>query len=200
MIEHISGKFVEKGPTHIIVEANGLGYRVQVSLTTSSDVGDRAEGTLLTHYSVSVDVRSGESKHQLFGFSTESERQLFKLLIGVSGISSTIAQTILSTFKPSELQDIVLSQDVKSMTAVKGVGPKMAQKAINELKDKLVKEDVISTPASNGGNSLRSEALSALTALGFDRSSSVKTINQILKDDAEIDKVEVLIKKALNKL
>lgn len=200
MIEYIAGEFTEKNPTYICVESCGLGYMVQVSLNTYSDVQSLFEGKLLTHYAVSVDVRSGESKHQLFGFSTGLERQLFRQLIAISGISSSIAMMILSSFKPSEFQSIVVSGDSKTLTSVKGIGPKVAQKIIHELGSKLGKEEMEFDDSSGSGNSLRQEALSALGALGFDRAPTVKVINAIMQKPDAPTNVETLIKQALKQL
>ena len=199
MIEFISGLFAEKTPTHVVVDVNGLGYLVHISLNTFSDINELDKGRLLTQYNVSGDVRSGESRHQLFGFSTESERQLFKQLITVSGVSSGIAHTILSAFKADELRSILMNGDSKTLTTVKGVGPKLAQKVIGELREKIVKSDIAGDIVAGGGNSLRQEALSALTALGFDRAGAARVISQIIKDDAPYT-VEELIKKALKQL
>lgn len=200
MIEYLTGKFAEKNPAFVVVDVNGVGYMVQVSLNTFGDVNGLSEGTLLVQYSVSVDVRSGESKHQLFGFSTNHERQLFRQLVAISGVSSGIAHMILSSFKPDEFQSIVFEGDVKTLTSVKGIGPKLAQKVIAELADKIVRDESDTEIGSGGGNSLRQEALSALTALGFDRGGSAKVINQLLKSDAPPESVEELVKMALKKL
>ncbi|MEX2595330.1 MAG: Holliday junction branch migration protein RuvA [Salibacteraceae bacterium] len=200
MIEYIAGEFTEKKPSYICVESCGLGYQVQVSLNTFSDVKDQFEGKLLTHYSVSVDVRSGESKHQLFGFSSNLERQIFRQLISISGISSSIAMMILSSFKASEFESIVISGDSKTLTAVKGIGPKVAQKIITELGGKFGKDEKFLDEPSNTGNSLRQEALSALNALGFDRAASVKVINAIMQKPDAPENVESLIKHALKQL
>lgn len=199
MIEFVSGLFVVKTPSYLVVDVNGLGYLVHVSLNTYSDISEQDRGRLLTQYSVSVDVRSGESRHQLFGFSTESERQLFKQLTTVSGVSSGIAHTILSAFKADELRSILMNGDARTLTTVKGVGPKLAQKIIGELREKIVKSDISGDIIPSGGNSLRQEALSALNALGFDRASAAKVISQIIKEDAP-ETVEELIKKALKQL
>lgn len=102
MIEFIQGTFAELNPAYVIIDVNGLGYLVQISLTTYTDISNQTQGKLITHYAVSVDVRSGESKHQLYGFSTGLERQLFRLLISISGISASIAHMVLSAFKPDE--------------------------------------------------------------------------------------------------
>lgn len=200
MIAYVAGEFTEKSPTHLVVESGGLGYLINISLNSYTDFAKLFEGKVLVHYAVSVDIRSGESRHQLFGFSTSLEREMFRLLIAISGISSSIALMILSSFKPEELQSIVISEDVKTLTAVKGIGPKVAQKIVAELKGKIA-ADIEGVQESVGsGNSLRQEALSALTALGFDRGSSVKVINNLLKQEPAPESVESLIKQALKQL
>ena len=199
MIEFIGGKFAEINPAYLIVDVNGLGYLVQISLNTYTDINGQESGRLITHYAVSVDVRSGESKHQLFGFSTQLERQLFRLLISVSGISSSIAHMVLSAFKPEEFQSIVLNGDSRTLTTVKGVGPKVAQKIVAELREKVAKSEHFDEISQPSGNSMRQEALSALVALGFDRGKSVKVLNAVIKDEAP-STVEELIKKALKQL
>lgn len=199
MIEFISGKFAEINPAYVFVDVNGLGYLVQISLNTYTDINGQESGRLITHYAVSVDVRSGESKHQLFGFSTQLERQLFRLLISVSGISSSIAHMVLSAFKPEEFQSIVLNGDSRTLTTVKGVGPKVAQKIVAELREKVAKGEHFDEISQPSGNSMRQEALSALVALGFDRGKSVKVLNAVIKDEAP-STVEELIKKALKQL
>lgn len=199
MIEYIAGELVEKTPTYVVIEGYGIGYLIHVSLTTYSDISGSAKAKLLIHYSVSVDIRSGESKHQLYGFSTAIERQLFRQLINISGISATIAHMILSALKPMEFQSVVLNGDAKTLTMVKGLGPKLAQKIIAELREKFVKSEQFTDMVESPSNSLRQEALSALTALGFDRASAVKVINNIVKTDNP-HTVEALIKSALKQL
>lgn len=199
MFEYISGKFSEKTPTHVVVDVGGIGYIVSVSLNTYTDINELSEGKLLAQYNVSVDVRSGESRHQIFGFSTALERALFRQLVSVSGVSSGIAHMILSAFKPDELQSILVNGDAKTLTTVKGVGPKLAQKIIGELREKVAKDENNFDESTTGGNSMRQEALSALTALGFDRGKTAKVLNQLIKDEPP-SSVEVLIKNALKQL
>lgn len=199
MFEYISGKFSEKTPTHVVVDVGGIGYIVSVSLNTYTDINELSEGKLLAQYNVSVDVRSGESRHQIFGFSTALERALFRQLVSVSGVSSGIAHMILSAFKPDELQSILVNGDAKTLTTVKGVGPKLAQKIIGELREKVAKDENNFDENTTGGNSMRQEALSALTALGFDRGKTAKVLNQLIKDEPS-SSVEVLIKNALKQL
>ena len=155
MIEFIAGNFAEKTPSHVVVEANGIGYLVHVSLSTYEEINVLNAGKLLIHYSVSVDVRSGESKHQLYGFSSSHERQLFRQLITVSGVSSSISSTILSAFKAHEIQSVIVNGDSQTLTTVKGVGPKLAQKIVGELREKLAKSDFASDISKSSGNSLR---------------------------------------------
>lgn len=200
MIEYISGRFTEKTPTYAVIESGGVGYLIQISLTTFGAINELREGKLITHYSVSVDIRSGESRHQLFGFATALERQIFRQLVNISGISAHMAQVILSSFKPDEFQAVVLNGDAKSLCTVKGIGPKVAQKVIGELREKFAKEEQIADISLPAGNSSRQEALSALSALGFDRASSVKVINNILKEKDAPASVEDLIKRALKQL
>jgi holliday junction DNA helicase RuvA len=199
MFEYISGKFAEITPTQLVVDVMGLGYIVQISLNTYSDINQKQTGSLLTQYNVSVDVRSGESKHQIYGFSTTLERSLFRSLITISGVSAGIAHMILSAFKPIELQSILVNGDVKTLTTVKGVGPKLAQKVVGELREKIAKSELADDIIESGGNSLRQEALSALTALGFDRGKSAKAINEIIKS-SNPSSVEELIKQGLKQL
>ena len=183
----------------MVVDVGGIGYIVSVSLNTYTDINELSEGKLLAQYNVSVDVRSGESRHQIFGFSTALERALFRQLVSVSGVSSGIAHMILSAFKPDELQSILVNGDAKTLTTVKGVGPKLAQKIIGELREKVAKDENNFDESTTGGNSMRQEALSALTALGFDRGKSAKVLNQLIKDEPP-SSVEVLIKNALKQL
>ena len=199
MFEYISGKFAEKTPTQVVVDVMGLGYIVQISSNTFDDISTKDSGSLLTQYNVSVDVRSGESKHHIYGFSTTLERSLFRSLITISGVSAGIAHTILSAFKPNELQSILVNGDAKTLTTVKGVGPKLAQKVVGELREKIAKTEYSDDITETKGNSLRQEALSALTALGFDRGKSAKAISEIIKS-SNPSTVEELIKQALKQL
>lgn len=200
MIEYVKGAFTEVTATHAIVECGGMGYMVNISLNTYSEIQSLKEGMLLTHYQVSVDIRSGESKNQLYGFSNDQERKYFRQLIAISGISASIANMILSSFKPAEFHAIVANGDSKTLTSVKGVGPKVAQKIVNELRDKMVKEELTAEISVGSGNTIRQEALSALSALGFDRAASAKTLNKLLQSDQPPSTVEDLVKQALKQL
>lgn len=200
MIEFIQGTLAEKNPAYAVIEAGGVGYLLNISLNTFSALPDDGSVKLLAHYAVSVDVRSGESRHQLFGFSSETERHLFRQLINVSGVSSQIGRMILSGFKPQELQSAILNGDARSIQAVKGIGPKLAQRIVAELREKLSKDENLPDISFETGNTIRQEALSALVALGFDRGASQKVVAQLLKSEPKPETVEDLIKQALKKL
>lgn len=198
MIEYLHGTITEKGADHVVMETNGIGYMVQVSQLTAQALQAEVRTKLLIHYAVSVDVRSGESKHILIGFASQPERSVFRQLVAVSGISATTAQHILSTLKPADIQSAVLSGNTRAFTAVKGVGPKLAEKIIAELKGKVNRDDY-GAPTEGAGNTVRQEALSGLAALGFDRSAALKAINTVMSNDGAPD-VETLIVKALKLL
>ncbi|MBL4652955.1 MAG: Holliday junction branch migration protein RuvA [Flavobacteriales bacterium] len=199
MIEFIKGRLIEKYPTHAIVEANGLGYFVNISLTTYSNLPETDEIKLLIYYSVNVDVRSGSSNHVLFGFSGGEERSLFKLLISISGVSANTARMMLSSLNPSELGNAIGSGNVAVIQSVKGIGPKLAQRIVTELKDKIIGLEFSSTNSFVQSNTISEEALSALLALGFDKSKANKVVNNIVNQEEEIS-VEALIKLALQQM
>jgi holliday junction DNA helicase RuvA len=196
MIYYIQGRIVERHPTFVIMEANGLGYQVYISLNTFSQLEGHNDIRLLTHFIVKEDA------HSLYGFFSELERQLFILLISVSGVGPNTARLILSSLDPDSIQSAISLKDDLVFRKIKGVGPKTAQRIIIDLYDKIGK-DVHSTGTVLGLNqapSRKSEVLSALLALGFGRSA----IDQVLKNLPEASKTEIpvedLIKLALKKL
>ena len=194
MITHIHGKLVEKTPTYVVVDVNGVGYKIKISLQTFSAI----EGELCrlyTHLSVK------EDSHTLFGFFEESERNLFRNLISVSGVGPSTAQVILSTYSPNEIIHHITSADVKAIESVKGIGAKTAQRIIIDLKDKVAK----GIPTSellfeNTDNTIREEALFALLALGFAKKGAESKIDKVLKSNPEIASVEKLVKTALSQM
>lgn len=200
MIEFLSGRLVEKAPTHVVIECNGVGYLVEISLQTFEKLGNDEACKLHIHYSVSVDVRSGASNHSLYGFATKEEREYFRLLIGISGISATTARMVLSSMSASDLQQAVTLENVAAFKAIKGIGPKMAQKIITELGDKIDKLEKSEDISSPSYNTIPNEALSALIALGFDRNSSRKVIAKTMEEQGADINVEQLIKQALKQL
>lgn len=192
MITQIKGRLVEKSPTELVVDCNGVGYSINISLNTFSQLNDEENIKLFTHLIVK------EDSHTLFGFSTKSERELFKLLISVSGVGASTARTMLSSLTTVEIISSINNEDVNSVQSIKGIGSKTAQRLILELKDKLnlfQNDDSIDFVQNNSV----SEAISALEVLGYSNKQTNKVVNQIFNQNSGID-VESLIKKALNKL
>ncbi|PCH78224.1 MAG: Holliday junction branch migration protein RuvA [Flavobacteriaceae bacterium] len=193
MITHIRGKLVEKNPTYVVVEAGGLGYFLNISLNTFSQLPDDESIFIYTYLSVKEDSQT------LFGFTTKIERELFKLLISVSGVGPSIARTMLSSMSTDEIKHAIASGNADIIQSVKGIGVKTAQRVIIDLKDKILKSytiDEVSLPLSN---TTKEEALSALEVLGFVHKQAERVIDKILVSDANL-KVEQLIKMALKKL
>lgn len=197
MIAQLNGKLIEKQPTAVVIECGGVGYEVQVSLHTFEQIKDEEACKLLIHYAVSVDVRSGASQHQLIGFTTQQERDIFRALITISGVSANVARTILSFLSPSELSTAVQSGDIGRIKSVKGIGPKLAQRIIAELQEKNLSSAVNFDNLAAPHNTAKSEALVALCSLGIERNKAEKAIEQTLADKGENLPVEELIKLSL---
>ena len=193
MITHLSGKLVEKNPTYIIVECNGVGYFLNISLHTFSLLPSDEQIKIYTHLQVK------EDSHTLFGFMEKAEREIFLLLISISGIGPSIARTMLSSLSPVQVRDAIANGEVATIQAVKGIGAKTAQRVIVELKDKILKVhdmDEVSLPSNN---TTKEEALSALEVLGFNRRQSEKVVDRVLSQGASLS-VEDIIKQALKNL
>jgi Holliday junction DNA helicase RuvA len=194
MISFIKGKLVEKSPTDIVVEANGLGYHLHISLNTYSALPDNDFVKLYTYLQIKEDA------HTLYGFAEKSERELFKLLISVNGIGAGIARTMLSSMNPEEIIQGIANGDVNRIQSIKGIGIKTAQRVIIDLKDKVLKlYQIKSEDLSFLHNTNKEEALSALEVLGFNKKNAEKIISDILKSKPEAT-VEILIKEALRVL
>lgn len=193
MIHHINGRLIEKSPTHCIIECNGVGYFLHVSLYTASRVQDE-NCKLLVHEVIREDA------HELFGFIDAGEREAFRKLLSVSGVGASTARMILSSLEPNELVGVILSKDVDTFKNIKGIGAKTAQRIIVDLHDKFSGDDSIAEKVVSGGNSVKIEALSALSSLGFDKTKASKTLDIILKTEGTAISVEELIKKALKQL
>ena len=194
MIAYLNGTITFKSPTYLIIECNQIGYLVNISLHTYSQVQDKEKQLIHTYYHVT------ENSLALYGFADELEKNLFVQLISVSGIGPSTARMALSSLAPSEIQRAILAGDVKTVQSIKGVGPKSAQRIILELRDKVAKTASSETMSTSKGNSFQEEALSALLALGFPRASAEKAINQAANSENTISGVEELIKKALKLL
>jgi Holliday junction DNA helicase RuvA len=199
MINFVRGRLVEKTPTHAIVDCNGLGYELRISANTFAGL-ENEDCKMLTHYVVNIDVRSGASSHTLYGFLTAAERDLFKQLVTVSGVSATIGMTILSSFQVDQLQNAIMSGDDKLITSVKGIGPKLAKRIVMDLSEKVIVTGVHENIIAKSGNTAKIEALSALCSLGFDRKKADITLNAIIKDGTSVMSTEDLIKESLKVL
>jgi len=193
MITQIKGRLVEKSPTELVIDCNGLGYLVNISLNTFSLLSDSENISLYTHLQVK------EDSHTLFGFYEKTERNLFRQLISVSGIGASTARTMLSSLNPEEIQRAILSENVSTIQSVKGIGLKTAQRVIIELRDKVSTISEGSGVNSNFANSKREESLSALEVLGYSRKQTTKVVDKLVSESSEIS-VEEIIKNALNKL
>ena len=193
MITHIQGKLVEKNPTNVVIDCNGVGYLINISLHTFSQIPDKELLKLFTHLQVK------EDSHTLFGFCTLAEREIFRLLISVSGIGSSTARTMLSSLTPKQVRDGIAIEDVALIQSVKGIGLKTAQRVIIELKDKVLKIYDIDEVAPSTSNTNKDEALSALEVLGFAKKQSERIVDKIISVQPEAN-VETIIKEALKNL
>ena len=193
MITHLSGKLVEKNPTYVIVECHGVGYFLNISLHTFSLLPSEEHIKIFTHLQVK------EDSHTFLGFMERAERELFLLLISVSGIGPSIARTMLSSLNPAQVRDAIAGGEVATIQAVKGIGAKTAQRVIVELKDKVLKLENVGEVSLPSNNTTKEEALSALEVLGFNRRQSEKVVDRVLSQDTSLS-VEDIIKQALKNL
>jgi Holliday junction DNA helicase RuvA len=193
MITQVRGRLVEKNPTEVVVDCNGVGYLLHISLNTFSSLPADENVVLYTHLSIREDA------HTLFGFINKTEREIFKLLISVSGVGPSIARTMLSSMTSEEIQNAIASENVALIQSVKGIGVKTAQRVIVDLKDKILKTFNIDEVSVRTSNTNKDEALSALEVLGFQRKQSDKIIMAVLKENPDAS-VEKIIKLALKNL
>ena len=193
MIHHLKGQLIEKNPTYVVIDCNGVGYMVNISLNTFSRITDSEAISLYTYLQVK------EDSHTLYGFADKTEREIFKLLISVSGVGTSTARTMLSSLQPQEVSTAIANEDVATIQGVKGIGAKTAQRLILDLKDKVLNVTGDDEVFVSKGNTHKEEALSALEVLGYNRRQSGKVVDKILKDDPDAS-VETVIKLALKKL
>ncbi len=193
MITHLKGKLAEKNPTHVVIDCNGIGYFVNISLHTYSKLSDNETIKLYTHLQVKEDA------HTLYGFSSLAEREIFRLLISVSGIGTNTARTMLSSLSPKQVREGIATEDVALIQSIKGIGLKTAQRVIIDLKDKILKIYDIDEVSVKESNTNKEEALSALEVLGFNKKQAEKTLDKIFAAQPE-SSVEQLIKLALKNL
>lgn len=191
MIAYLQGKFTFKSPAQVYIDVNGVGYEVNISLNTYSAITDLHEGRLFTYLQIK------EDGHTIYGFSEREEKEMFLNLISVSGIGATTARMMLSSMKADEVGRAIARGDVKLLESVKGIGKKTAERVVLELRDKVGKQAVSAEIMYPGGNNLHQDALNALTALGINRGQAETAIKKISQTDPGIDKLEILIKKAL---
>ena len=194
MYAYIEGKLSFKNPTHVHLDVNGVGYLLNISLNTYAAIEALKETKLYTYLHVKEDILS------LYGFSSQDEQQMFKLLISVSGIGPNTARVVLSSMTAPEVSSAILHENVAAFNKVKGIGPKTAKRVILDLKDKVSKLGNENIPDLVPQNGLREEAISALVSLGFNKQQIVKKIDIVMGNTPGISKVEILIKEVLKQL
>ena len=196
MYAYLNGRFHEMTPTSLVVDCNGVGYRVEISLNTYGQIEGKEQGKLWIQQIVREDA------HTLYGFSSKIEREMFNHLIGVSGIGPNTGRLILSGMAPDDVRNAIVMEDELSFKKVKGVGPKTAKRLIVELKDKLAKAspEFSGTIPASVSNSSRQEALSALIALGFQAGQVQKAVSRIAANISDQAVTEDWIKAALKEL
>lgn len=197
MLNHIEGKLLEKSPTHVVIDCNGMGYMLNISLNTYSKIQQVNNPVkLLTH----VSVNQNDFTQTAFGFFEESERVLFRQLISVSGVGSAAARIFLSSYNPLELTQHIINGNVGALKNVKGIGEKTAQRIIVDLKNKVGKNETLPDFTFNPNNKLKEEALSALVMLGFVRNTAEKAVDKAIATLGANAAVEDVIKLALKSL
>jgi len=194
MIAQIKGRLIEKTPTYVVIDCNGVGYDIHISLNTYSAIGDNELCLLFTHFVVREDAQL------LYGFKDKSERELFRLLISVSGVGASTAMMILSSLSPNDTKHAILTGDVNTLKSVKGIGAKSAERIIIDLRDKVAKvESNFDSISLSSNNTIKDEALSALIMLGFAKNPAEKALAKIASLEENLT-VEELIKRALKNL
>jgi Holliday junction DNA helicase RuvA len=193
MIAHLQGKLIEKSPTEVVIDCGGVGYHVNISLHTYSLLPQSETIKLFTYLQIKEDA------HTLFGFVEKSEREIFKMLLSVSGIGASIARTMLSSLEPKQIIQALAVGDTGTIQSIKGIGNKTAQRAILDLKDKVLKLYDLDEVSMSQSNTNKDEALSALEVLGFNRKLAEKVVEKVLISDPQAS-VESIIKQALKNL
>ena len=191
MIAYLSGKFAYKNPTVVYVDVHGVGYNVNISLNTYSHIQHLTEGKLYTYLQIKEDA------HTLYGFFDAMEKEMFVMLISVSGVGAATARMMLSNMQPSEISNAIIQNNARALENVKGIGRKTAERLVLELRDKVSKMSSTSIGIQSHGNTLEQDALNALVALGISRPVGEQSIKKIIVSDPTINTLEELIKKAL---
>lgn len=193
MFAHIHGRLVEKSPTDVVIDCNGVGYHLQISLHTFSKLPENESVKLYTYLQIKEDA------HTLFGFAEKSEREIFKLLLSVSGIGAGIARTMLSSMEPKSIIKAIATGDVASIQSIKGIGTKTAQRTILDLKEKVLKVYDLDEVSVSSNNTNKEEALSALEVLGFNKKLAERVVEKVIKEQPNAS-IETIIKQALKNL
>ena len=191
MIAYLAGKFSYKNPALVYVEVSGVGYEVNISLNTWSQIQNLSEGKLFTYLQIKEDA------HTIYGFFDIEEKEMFVLLISVSGVGAATARMMLSSMKPDEISKAILQNNAKLLESVKGIGRKSAERLVLELRDKVNKHSFEVNISTEKGNSLEQDALNALVALGISKPIAEQSLNKIIRAEPSITHLEELIKKAL---
>ena len=194
MITHLEGKLVEKNPTNVVIDSHGVGYFVNISLNTYSALGSTDNVRLYTYLQIKEDA------HTLYGFANKAEREVFVLLISVSGVGAGTARTMLSALTAAQVRSAIINGDVATIQSVKGIGAKTAQRVVLDLKDKMLKLQDLADEPSAIIHSNKEEALAALEVLGFVRKQAEKVLDKVLRTATQELSVEELIKEGLNQL
>ena len=195
MIEYIKGRLIEITPTDMVLECHGIGYKILISLQTFESSNGKEDLTIYIHHYIR------EDEERYYGFATKDEREMFRLLIGVSGVGAATARMMLSSLSTEEIRNAILSEDINKIKSIKGIGVKSAQRLILELKDKVVKGEGTDTPAlfQNTSNPAVEEATTALVMLGFSKPNVNKAVAAVLKEKPSAT-LEEIIKLGLKRL
>ncbi len=199
MYAYIEGKIVEKNPTYVVMDVNGIGYHVNISLHTFSQMDGKSTFRLFTHMAIRNEATTPVG-FVLYGFAGEQERELFRHLISVSRVGANTALLMLSSLHPDEIYSAIVNENASLLQSIKGIGAKAAQRIIVDLKDKLEKEVPVIEKLSVTNNTQKIEALSALTMLGFNKAAASKVLDKLIAASSEDLSVENLIKQALKVL
>ena len=191
MITHLQGQLVEKTPTYVVINCNGVGYMIHISLNTYSKISEEKQLRLYTYLQIKEDA------HTLFGFYEKTEREVFSLLLSVSGVGASTARIMLSSLSPSQLQSAIINGDAKTIQSIKGIGAKTAQRIILDLREKMIKLGGVEEISNNDTNINKQEALSALEVLGYPQKVAENVVQKIISKANDNLSVEEIIKQAL---
>ena len=196
MLAYIQGNITQKSPTQVTIESGGLGYLLNISLNTWSRIQDKSFCKLHTYLHIGGSLQ-GPMSVSLYGFFDETEKQIFTELLGISGVGASTVRMILSSLSPEEIEKAIITDNVKLLESIKGIGPKTAKRIILELKDKLGKNMSGFSVAVHGGNNAKEEALTALLMLGFSRIQAEQAIKKVTETGKNDWTAEELIKQTL---